>query len=111
MLDVTQRITCNVFRATSALCSFFLRPPLSARSLSNAEGTSSVVDAGHTGYQVLQTLPTMKGARRMALDLATGKIYTVSVKLGAPPPATAATPHPRPSVLPDSFTVLVTGRD
>ena len=28
----------------------------------------------------------------MALDLATEKIYTVSVKLGAAPPATAAAP-------------------
>lgn len=45
------------------------------------------------------------------LDPATGKFYTVSVKLGEAPPATSATPHPRPSVLPDSFTVLGIGRD
>jgi DNA-binding beta-propeller fold protein YncE len=78
---------------------------------SNGEGTLTVVDAGKPGYTVLQTLPTMKGARTMALDSATGKIYTVTAQFGATPPATAATPRPRPSVVPGSFTVLVIGRD
>jgi DNA-binding beta-propeller fold protein YncE len=78
---------------------------------SNGEGTLSVVDAGKPGYGVLQTLPTMKGARTMALDPATGKLYTVTAQFGPTPPATAATPRPRPSIVPGSFTVLVIGRD
>ena len=78
---------------------------------SNGEGTLSVVDAGKPGYAVLQTLPTMKGARTMALDPTTGKLYTVTAQFGPTPPATAATPRPRPSVVPGSFTVLVIGRD
>jgi YVTN family beta-propeller protein len=78
---------------------------------SNGEGTLSVVDAGKPDYAVLQTLPTMKGARTMALDPATGKLYTVTAQFGPTPAATAATPRPRPSVVPGSFTVLVIGRD
>ena len=78
---------------------------------SNGEGTLTVVDAGKPGYAVLQTLPTMKGARTMALDPTTGRVYTVTAQFGAAPPATAATPRPRPSVVPGSFTVLVIGRD
>jgi len=78
---------------------------------SNGDGTLSVIDASQATYPVVQTLPTMKGARTMAFDPSTGKIYTVTAKFGATPPATAATPHPRPSVVPDSFTVLVIGRN
>ena len=78
---------------------------------SNGDGTLSVVDASKATYPVVQTLPTMKGARTMAFDPSTGKIYTVTAKFGATPPATAATPRPRPTILPDSFTVLVIGQD
>jgi hypothetical protein len=78
---------------------------------SNGDGTLSVVDASKPGYAVVQTLPTMKGARTMTLDAATGKIYTVSAKFGPAPAATSAAPHPRPAALPDSFTVLVIGQD
>jgi DNA-binding beta-propeller fold protein YncE len=78
---------------------------------SNGEGSLTVIDAGKPGYAVVQTLPTMKGARTMALDAATGKIYTVTAQFGATPPANATTPRPRPSVIPGSFTVIVIGRD
>jgi YVTN family beta-propeller protein len=78
---------------------------------SNGDGTLSVIDASQAAYPVVQTLSTMKGARTMAFDPSTGKIYTVTAKFGATPPATAATPHPRPSIVPDSFTVLVIGQD
>jgi len=78
---------------------------------SNGDGTLSVVDASKATYPVVQTLSTMRGARTMALDPSTGKIYTVTAKFGPTPPATAATPRPRPTILPDSFTVLVIGQD
>jgi hypothetical protein len=78
---------------------------------SNGDGTLSVVDAGKPGYPVVQTLRTLSGARTMTFDPATGTIYTVSAKMGATPAATAATPHPRPTPVPGSFTVLVIGRD
>lgn len=73
---------------------------------SNGEGTMTFIDASKPDYPVLQTLTTARGARTMALDEATGKIYTASAKLGPP----AAGQH-YPSVLPGSFTILVIGRN
>jgi hypothetical protein len=55
-------------------------------------------------------LKTAKGARTMSFDPSTGRVYIVTAEFGAAPAATAATPHPRPLVLPGSFTVLVVGR-
>jgi hypothetical protein len=46
----------------------------------------------------------------MALDLRTHRIFTVTADLGPPPPPTAAQPHPRPTVVPDTFTLLVLER-
>ena len=78
---------------------------------SNGEGTLTVVDAGGSSYKVLQTLTTEPRARTMALDSSTGKVYLVTAKFGHAPAATAENPRPRPSVLPDSFTVLVAGHE
>jgi YVTN family beta-propeller protein len=77
---------------------------------SNGEGTLSVVhEDSADGYTVVQTLPTQRGARTMALDEATGKVYLVTADFGPAPPATAEQPHPRPALVPDSFVVLVVG--
>ncbi len=77
---------------------------------SNGEGTLSVVhqDAADR-YSVVQTLPTQRGARTMALDEATGKVYLATADFGPAPAATAEQPHPRPALIPDSFVVLVVG--
>jgi len=77
---------------------------------SNArEGTLSVVDAAHK-YKTVQTLPTRKGARTMAYDAMTDRVYLVTAEFGPPAEATAENAHPRPSILPDSFTIVVVGR-
>jgi YVTN family beta-propeller protein len=77
---------------------------------SNGDGTLSVVHQGSAGrYSVVQTLPTQRGARTMALDDATGKVYLVTADFGPAPPATPEQPRPRPALIPDSFTVLVVG--
>jgi hypothetical protein len=70
-----------------------------------------VVDTGKPGYPVVQTLRTMKGARTMAFDAETGRIYEVSARLGAVPAPNPAVHHNRPTAIPGSFTVLVIGRD
>ena len=68
---------------------------------------------------VLQTIDTTRGARTMALDPATHKLYTAAQKYQAPDPA-AATPTPPPAgapagrgrgpaAVPESFHVLVFG--
>jgi YVTN family beta-propeller protein len=75
---------------------------------SNGAGTLSVVDL--KSYKTVEELPTERGARTMAYDAATDKVYLVTATFGATPAATAANPRPRPSVVPDSFEVLVVGR-
>ena len=78
---------------------------------SNGDGTVTIVDASNSQYKVVQNLATQSGARTMALDPATGKIYVVTAQFGPRPAATATNPRPRPSIVPDSFTVIVAGRE
>jgi DNA-binding beta-propeller fold protein YncE len=61
-------------------------------------------------FSVVQSIPTQRGARTMALDPKTHQIFLVTAKFGPPPAATEQQPHPRPSILPDSFVVLVVGK-
>jgi YVTN family beta-propeller protein len=77
---------------------------------SNGEGTLTVVNASKPAFPVVQTLATQRGARTMTFDSANGRIYLTTAQFGPRPAATAGTPHPRPAILPDSFTVLVVGR-
>jgi DNA-binding beta-propeller fold protein YncE len=77
---------------------------------SNGEGTLSVINAGAPGYPLVEELPTQKGARTMAYDAATDRIYLVAAEYGPTPAPTAAVPHPRPRGIPDTFTVLVVAR-
>ena len=77
---------------------------------SNGEGTLTVVHQDTPDkYRVIDTLATQRGARTMALDGSSGKVYLVTAKFGPAPPATAEQPRPRPSLIPDSFTILVAG--
>lgn len=77
---------------------------------SNGEGTLSIIDASSNSFRVLQTLNTQSGARTMAWDSATGRIYVVTAQFGPRPEPTAASPRPRPAIVPDTFTVLVISR-
>jgi YVTN family beta-propeller protein len=77
---------------------------------SNGEGTLTVVrqeSADH--YSVLDTVKTQAGARTLALDPASGRVYLVTAEFGPAPTPTTEQPHPRPVPIPDSFTVLVVG--
>jgi YVTN family beta-propeller protein len=78
-----------------------------AFSSNGGDGTLTVVDSGKPGFPVFQTVKTEKGARTMTLDASTGRIYLVTAQFGPAPAATADTPHPRRSVLPDSFGIIV----
>ena len=78
---------------------------------SNGEGSLSVIkEDSANSFSSMQTLETKRGARTMALDESTGKIYLVTADFGPRPPATADNPRPRPAILPGSFTVMVVGR-
>ncbi|MGD0830733.1 MAG: YncE family protein [Terracidiphilus sp.] len=82
----------------------------SASGASPDSASLTVVDASDPGYPVLQNLPTQRGARTMAYDSATDRIYLVTAGFGPRPAPTPDNPHPRPAILPGSFTVLVVGR-
>jgi YVTN family beta-propeller protein len=77
---------------------------------SNGEGTLTVIHQDSAdAYRVSETVKTQRGARTMALDPASGKVYLATADFGPPPPATAEQPHPRPAAVPGSFTLLVVG--
>ena len=81
-----------------------------AFSSNGGDGTLTIVDAEKPGFPVLETVKTEAGARTMALDASTGRIYLVTAQFGAAPAATAVMPHPRRSVVPDSFEIIVVER-
>ncbi len=60
-------------------------------------------------YSVAQNVQTERGARTMALDPITHKVYLVTAQFGPPPSATADNPHPRPSIVPGTFELIVVG--
>lgn len=75
------------------------------------EGVLTVVKSDSpTSYSVAEDVKTQQGARTMALDSKTHHAYVVTAKFGPPPAATADNPHPRRSIVPDSFVVLVVGK-
>jgi DNA-binding beta-propeller fold protein YncE len=75
------------------------------------EGVLTVVkEESPDKFSVVQNVKTERGARTMELDPKTHNIYLVTAKFGPPPAATAEQPHPRPSILPDTFELLVVGK-
>ncbi|HLV87221.1 MAG TPA: hypothetical protein VKV39_09620 [Candidatus Sulfotelmatobacter sp.] len=72
------------------------------------EGVLTVVrEDSPDKFSVAESIPTQQGARTMALDTKTHNVLTVTAKFGPPPAATADNPHPRRSILPDSFVAIV----
>ena len=75
---------------------------------SNGDGTLTVVhEDTPTQFRVVATVSTRQGARTMALDEQTHRIYTVTAAFGPTPAPTAEHPHPRPSIVPGTFVLLV----
>jgi DNA-binding beta-propeller fold protein YncE len=60
-------------------------------------------------YTVVDNVTTMSGARTMALDPQTHRLYTVSAQFG-PAPAAAPGTRVRPPMIPGTFTLLVLER-
>ncbi|MFZ0519609.1 MAG: hypothetical protein WAN14_08600 [Candidatus Acidiferrales bacterium] len=61
-------------------------------------------------FSAVETIQTQRGARTMALDYATHTVYLVTAEFGATPASTPENPHPRPAIVPDTFTLLVYGK-
>lgn len=75
---------------------------------SNGDGTLTVIkQKNKDDYSVLETVPTKKGARTIAMSKVTGTLYLPTAEFGKIPEATTQNPHPRASIVPDSFKVLV----
>ena len=47
----------------------------------------------------------------MALDTKSHNVYTVTAKFGPPPPATPEHPHPYPTIVSNTFTLLTFTRE
>jgi len=78
---------------------------------SNGDGTLTVIKEDSSNkFAVVENAKTEKGARTMALDLASHKIYLATADFGATPAATAASPRPRPQMKADTFRVLVVSK-
>ncbi len=78
-----------------------------AFSSNGADGTLSVIrENTPNSYSPAQTVPTQAGARTMALDTKTRRVFLVTAK---PLPATPGAPPWRRSYVPGTFTLLVFG--
>ena len=78
-------------------------PELKLAFASNGEGTLTVVRATNDGkYEVAENVETARGARTMALDPKSHKVYLATAELGPP-----AEGQQRPSVKSGTFMVLV----
>jgi hypothetical protein len=75
------------------------------------EGVLTVVrEESPDTFSVAENVPTQQGARTMALDSKTHNVWVVTAKFGPPPAATPDNPHPRRSIVPDTFVALVMGK-
>jgi hypothetical protein len=75
------------------------------------EGVLTVVrEESPDKFSLAENVPTQQGARTMALDSKTHNVWVVTAKFGPPPTATPDNPHPRRSIVPDTFAALVLGK-
>lgn len=79
---------------------------------SNGEGNVTVAhEDAPDKLTVVQTLTTERGARTMALDPKTHKIYLPSAKFEPQPETKPGEPRQRPKMIPGTFKVLVYGME
>jgi DNA-binding beta-propeller fold protein YncE len=71
---------------------------------SNGDGTLTIVQQSGGKYEVVENIATERGARTIALDEKTHRVYLPSATAGQ------AAAGGRPPYLPDSFKVLVVGK-
>jgi DNA-binding beta-propeller fold protein YncE len=77
---------------------------------SNGEGTVTVVrEVTADSFAVVETVATQRGARTVALDPQTHRLYLPTAEFGPTPEPTPEQPRPRPSILPGTFVILVVG--
>jgi hypothetical protein len=83
-------------------------PEVNLAFSSNGDGTVTIVKSSESGqFAVVDTVVTQKGAKTIALDSTTHRIYLPTASFAPPPPPTPEQPKPRASMIPDSFVILV----
>jgi len=76
-----------------------------------ADGVLSIFREKSTDqYELVENVKTQAGARTMAVDRKTGRVYVAAADLGPRPAPTPENPRPRPPVIPGTFSVLVIGQ-
>ena len=74
----------------------------------NGDGTLTVIQEDSLDtYHVVDTVTTQPGARTVALDTKTHRLFLAVADRGPAPETTAKNPHPRPPILPGTFAILV----
>lgn len=74
---------------------------------SNGEGTMTVVqELGKDDFKVMETVPTMSGARTLAVDNKSHHIYMPAAEYNPAPAVTTENPRPRRTMKPGSFVIL-----
>jgi YVTN family beta-propeller protein len=74
---------------------------------SNGQGNLTVIGEKNGKYAVLATVPTQPGARTIAVDPTTHKLYLPTAQFAPAPAPKAGQGRVRPQMLPGTFTVLV----
>ena len=83
-------------------------PELNLAFSSNGDGTLTVVhEDSPDKYSVVQNVATARGARTMALDVRSHKVFLVTSQFGPAPAPTPEHPEPRPPMTPGTFELLV----
>lgn len=78
---------------------------------SNGDGTVTVVhEDSPEKFTLVGNVATKPGAKTLALDGTTHRIYLSTAQYGPPPSPTAEQPHPKPSILAGTFEILVLER-
>jgi YVTN family beta-propeller protein len=86
-------------------------PGLGLAFSSNGEGTLTVARESSPGkFEVVETVPTQRGARTMAIDPQTHVVYLPTAEFAPPAAGTQSGPRQRPAMVKDSFVVLAVGK-
>ena len=75
------------------------------------DGTLSVIHQDTAdSYHVVQNLSTQLGARTLAVDTSSHRVFLAAAQFGDKPAPSETTPNPRAPILPGTFVVLVVGK-
>jgi DNA-binding beta-propeller fold protein YncE len=83
-------------------------PGLKFAFASNGDGTLTILhEDGGDKFSLAQNVKTELGARTMAVDPKTHRVFMPTADFSPPPPATSENPNPRGAPIPGTFRVLV----